>query len=191
MKKHVVISECNCVEHNKFNKTNFKVSHSKITKIFYHHFNFYAITFNSCIANYNDYEVFELWITQIVERSKNLTINKMPLRSNLVDDYLERIRKNEIFIKENIIEYNFFYDRYAIISKVAFMELFINNQLLEENYKKAIDYIEVNGFDRKHKEELTYLFKMNMMPDSSNIEIVKTTDFMIETIKKTIKKTNK
>ena len=190
MKKHIIFEKCICQEHNKSfnaNESFYKMRHHKITNIFYHNSNFYAITANSCIAPYNDYHLFTSWVTQIVNKSKLLTINEIPTRSIFVDQKLKDLRKKDQFTKMSINEYNFFYDKYAIVTKINFMDCLVNNQDLKENYENALKYLQNNGLT-DNLEKLKSLYENNRLEVLSPVEVIRTTDHLIECFKNQINK---
>jgi hypothetical protein len=150
---------------------------------------FYFITIPTCKIRLNENDVILEIVSKLFNNYKvteNYEINK----SINVDLELKKNRLKNVY-KKSIQQVNFLYgsgNKYAITTNTPFFERYFNNQLIEDNYIRAKQYLIKKDMEFKLKD-LDNLYNANHIKfyNESEIEICRGID---EIVNKINKKTN-
>jgi len=158
--------------------------------LFFHNSDFYLVNYHSCIDGGDKYNFYERLLDGLFESKK---IDKYEIiRGYQIEDNLKEMRLRDTMIKKIVHEVNYLYcdmvgKLYGLVTQIKISEyLIIDNKKLYENYLKAEKHLKEQKQDWL-LDQLKELYTMNIMP-ISKVEIVKSTDYLIKTFNRKIRK---
>jgi len=135
------------------------------TIITYHRYDFFITTYCDCLrGGLPQNEFVEKLLNNAMKNSKKIDYYDIN-RSNISDKKLrKRIKEHNLLSMKcsevNYIYYNAAVKEYAICSTINFIDVFKNSNLIDNNYNKAIEYINNSDLDYL-KDNLTKLYDFN------------------------------
>lgn len=162
--------------------------------IFYHHFNFYMLSYHKCIEHGNKYDLYKKVIDGVVSQKSVLT-NYSINRGLPLDKELRKQRLHGLIFKNRYSELNYTYSNnanklFCFYTKSDKLECAENFNNLSKNRDNAKEYLSSIGLDNLHYQ-IDDLFHENAVLPPTEIEYTKSIDYSIKQINKLIKTTKK
>lgn len=153
---------------------------------------FIIIGYFKCNCNGNKYEFLQDLLKRIIDKNSVFKEYKIE-RSVSVDEELREFRIRNKALRKVIQQAHYvYYDnamkKYAITSKTDFVEAICNQDIINENYKEAKQFLIDNDYTNLLRD-LDTLFEINYI-GVSHAEVCKTTDHLIKEINKLINQNN-
>lgn len=179
---------CSCHPDNKEKKTYWSdfCEYNPERFLFFIGNKFALITYHNCISFYDKYDFKKSLIDKAIKNSKvfqKWEVNRGVSVSSELKDF--RLKNKEL--RKYIQQVNYLYrdasgKQYAITTKTDYLDSICNQDIIDENFKTAEEYLKSKEYDWL-LTELKDLYRANIVVRNyDDLEVFKTTEHLIKSI---------